>query len=559
MSAVFTAWSSLVRPASVLDIMRPASSRIRMRCWRSVSYSTVIGLPRRGVGVHEVGRGSTRRPTAAGRRGARPSRERARAWGGGRGSREAPLPRWRRRRARGTRRRCRRARAGERLRARARGAAGAAAAGGSAWDVEARENAPADRIGVKALDLRLGAQDQPVAQRRDGERLHVVRSNEVAALDRGGGLRGAQQVHTGAGARAEQQVGRLPRLLDDANHVLEHRVLHGDAVDLSGALVEHTLRERLELVDLRERLSLVVRAEDRLLLRRLGIAHDRLEQEAIELGLGKRVGPLVLDRVLRRDDEERPRQGPRVAFERDLLLLHRLEERGLRLRRCAVHLVGEDDVREDRTFLDAEVARRDLVDGGADDVARHQVGRELDPLERAADEPRDRAREEGLRGTGHALDEQMPAEKERDEREAGGLVLPDHDAMHVAVEALRDFARAPAHRVPTSRCIWATVRSSWSSRKRRPSASSTARASAARSRSVAPSVARTRSNGIAGSRPSPRASPPRRSRRSRRRAISPWPDRRTRPAKPRMNSRLERAGRTSSGTGGPSRRPDRTR
>src|SRR5213592_5021530 len=59
MSAVFTAWSSLVRPASVLDIMRPASSRMRILCWRSVSYSTVIGLPRRAVAVHEIERGSS--------------------------------------------------------------------------------------------------------------------------------------------------------------------------------------------------------------------------------------------------------------------------------------------------------------------------------------------------------------------------------------------------------------------------------------------------------------------------------------------------------------------
>src|SRR5256885_1127337 len=53
MSAVFTAWSSLVRPPSVLDIMRPASRRICTRCCRSVSYSTVMGRPRRDVAEGE--------------------------------------------------------------------------------------------------------------------------------------------------------------------------------------------------------------------------------------------------------------------------------------------------------------------------------------------------------------------------------------------------------------------------------------------------------------------------------------------------------------------------
>jgi hypothetical protein len=38
----------------------------------------------------------------------------------------------------------------------------------------------------------------------------------------------------------------------------------------------------------------------------------------------------------------------RDAFDRDLPLLHRLEQRGLGLRRCAVDLVREQQVREDR-------------------------------------------------------------------------------------------------------------------------------------------------------------------------------------------------------------------
>src|SRR3982075_187011 len=117
------------------------------------------------------------------------------------------------------------------------------------------------------------------------------------------------------------------------------------------------------------------------------------------------------------------RQRPRVALERDLLLLPRLEQRGLRFGRRAVHLVREDDVGEDRALLDAELAGGDLVHRRADDVAGHEVGRELDALEGATDEPRDRAREESLRGAGYALDEQVAAEDQRDEGEPHGLVL----------------------------------------------------------------------------------------------------------------------------------------
>ena len=51
----------------------------------------------------------------------------------------------------------------------------------------------------------------------------------------------------------------------------------------------------------------VVAGEDRQLLLGGRVADDELEQEAVELGLGQRVGALVLDRVLGGDDQERHR------------------------------------------------------------------------------------------------------------------------------------------------------------------------------------------------------------------------------------------------------------
>jgi hypothetical protein len=47
------------------------------------------------------------------------------------------------------------------------------------------------------------------------------------------------------------------------------------------------------------------------------IADDDLEHEAVELGLGQRVGALLLDRVLRREDEEGLRAAVRLARDGD--------------------------------------------------------------------------------------------------------------------------------------------------------------------------------------------------------------------------------------------------
>ena len=82
--------------------------------------------------------------------------------------------------------------------------------------------------------------------------------------------------------------------------------------------------------------------EDALLLRLVGVAEPDAQQEPVELRLGERERPLQLDGVLRGEHEERLRERVAHAVHRHLALLHRFEERGLRLRRGAVDLVGQD-------------------------------------------------------------------------------------------------------------------------------------------------------------------------------------------------------------------------
>ena len=93
-------------------------------------------------------------------------------------------------------------------------------------------------------------------------------------------------------------------------------------------------------------------------------------------------------------------------------LLHPLEQRGLRLRRGAVDLVGEQDVGEDRALLELEVLPAVGVlddDVGADDVGRHQVRRELDARERQLEPLGQRLDQERLAETGHAFEQHVAA------------------------------------------------------------------------------------------------------------------------------------------------------
>ena len=94
---------------------------------------------------------------------------------------------------------------------------------------------------------------------------------------------------------------------------------------------------------------------------RVRVLEVDLEEEAVELAFGEREDALVLVRVLRRDDEERVGKLVRLAVDRDLALLHRLEEGGLGARRRAVDLVREEDVREDGAGQEDVLAGADRV------------------------------------------------------------------------------------------------------------------------------------------------------------------------------------------------------
>jgi hypothetical protein len=123
----------------------------------------------------------------------------------------------------------------------------------------------------------------------------------------------------------------------------------------------------VHLVDNREQIREIVRGQHRLQRWRLAV-HPRgqdlfehrlidagdvhLEHEAIELRFGQRIRALELDGVLRGQHEERRRQRTRLPERRHPLFLHRLEQGRLGLRRRAIDLVGQQQVREDRAGVE---------------------------------------------------------------------------------------------------------------------------------------------------------------------------------------------------------------
>ena len=165
------------------------------------------------------------------------------------------------------------------------------------------------------------------------------------------------------------------------------------------------------------------------------VAEARPEQEAVELSLGQRIRPLVLDRVLGCEDEERALQGPRDPVRRHLTLLHRLEQRGLRLRRGAVDLVGEEEVREDRAGAELEVAVALVPDRRAGHVCGEQVGRELDAAEAEPAGLGEGSRRQRLREPRDVLEQDVAVREHAEQDQLELLALADDGALDLVDEA----------------------------------------------------------------------------------------------------------------------------
>ena len=164
--------------------------------------------------------------------------------------------------------------------------------------------------------------------------------------------------------------------------------------------------------------------------RLVGIADIDLQQEAVELGFRQRIGAFLLERILGRQHVEGRRQVVALAGHGDVLLLHALQQRRLRARAGAVDFVGHQQLGEHRALDEAEGAAADVAflhDFRAQDVGRHQVGRELDALGVHAQHDAQGLDQLGLGEAGNADQQQMAAGKECNQRLIDDILLAiDH-------------------------------------------------------------------------------------------------------------------------------------
>ncbi len=171
----------------------------------------------------------------------------------------------------------------------------------------------------------------------------------------------------------------------------------------------------------------------------------------------------MLDGVLGGDDGEGFGQRTGVAVARDLVLLHRLEQSGLRFGRCSVDLIGEEQIGEHRAVAEPEVAV--VIDELAQNVGRHQVRSELHSSRIEVQSGSERLHQQRLGRTRNALEQNVPFGQQRDEQPRQHAVLADHHLGHLITDG-RDAGTSRACRL---RRRLPTIGWLWRDRHRRPS------------------------------------------------------------------------------------------
>ena len=125
----------------------------------------------------------------------------------------------------------------------------------------------------------------------------------------------------------------------------------------------------------------------------------------------------------------------------DLLFLHGLQQRRLRLRRGAIDFIGQQQIGENRAGLKPQrfsAVAVFLHHGRADHVGRHQVRRELDARIFQRHGLRQRAHQHGFPKARRALQQHVPAGQQGDQHALDHFRLA-HDGLGNFAADLRHF------------------------------------------------------------------------------------------------------------------------
>ena len=164
---------------------------------------------------------------------------------------------------------------------------------------------------------------------------------------------------------------------------------------------------------------------DELLINGRWIVDQDLHEESIELSFRERIGSLMFDRILGRENEEGFRQFECRITDGDMFLFHSFEERRLDLRWSTVDLISEEDLSKDRSLPEFEFPSICSIDLCSSEVRGKEVRSEGNTLESITKNPCKCLDREGLPESRNSFDEYMSSGKERDDDTTDEVILTD--------------------------------------------------------------------------------------------------------------------------------------
>ena len=133
----------------------------------------------------------------------------------------------------------------------------------------------------------------------------------------------------------------------------------------------------------------------------------------------------MFNRVLGRQDEEWIVKWIGSSTNRDLPFLHRFKERTLDFGRCAVYLIGEDNVGENGSLFRIKIALLLIVDKSANEVCWEQIRCELQAIKRSVNRLGKRTHGGRLCQSRYPFKQNMPVTEQSDQQPFQQLALPD--------------------------------------------------------------------------------------------------------------------------------------
>ena len=181
-------------------------------------------------------------------------------------------------------------------------------------------------------------------------------------------------------------------------------------------------------------------------------------KEAVELILWQCVSAFEVVGVLGGEEHEGLFECAHNAVGRDRRLVHGLKKCGLGSGGCAVDLISQHEVGENRPGLEDKLGLLAVEDGDPKDITGEQVGGELDSGEGAVHALGQRGGEHSFTHPGHILDQGVAPGEEAADQSVHGIDGPQVDLGDVLSESLNGVEHGAWLEAGTE---WGSCESTW--------------------------------------------------------------------------------------------------